>query len=496
MKPLFSILLAGIMTSALLAQPSNDNPCEAIPLIADTACKIMDMSNFGATNTWAVPATPCASSGKDVWFSAVIPSSGMLTVETFAGTITDGVLGIYTGTCDSLSYAYCNDNYGIDPMPRIDLKGFIPGDTIYIRFFRKGGGTGTFSICVWNNSPALALNNDCFSAQLLCTNADFYSLSSGPGTYDDLNDINSGCIENGEYASSWYVFTIGHPGELSITINPIGASYNYNFAIWGTAPACPPTGPPIRCSYANTTGSTGIHLGSVDEEEGTEGDGWVKFIDVDVGQTYLLMIDDNNGDAKGFHVIFSGPPTISCAPFTLPVAISTFTGYADGMLNVLEWTAASQLNNAEFIIERAAGDTMFTKIGSIAGAGTTSISTDYLFYDEMPPSGITYYRLTLVATDGSRTYTPIVAVARTGSNAVMVYPNPSTGTIQITCPAIPYRKYSIQVANMFGQNIQVDDVMTNGEQLVAELHIPTPGIFNIIINDGSRYESTSVVILE
>ena len=494
MKPLISILLPGIMTFSLSAQPLNDDPCGALPLTVGTECVVNNMDNFEASNTWGVPSTPCASSSKDVWFSAVIPASGMLTIETFAGSVTDAVIAVYTGTCDDLSFTYCNDNYGLDPMPRLDLKGFIPGDTIYIRFQSKGGGPGTFGICVWNNSPPLEKNNDCFSAQLLCTNADFYALSGGPGSYNDLNAANNGCLETGENASSWYVFTIGHPGELSFTITPIGINDNYDFAIWGTSPVCPPSGDPIRCSYANSTGATGIKLGSTDHSEDTEGDGWVKFLDVDVGQTFVLMIDDRSGTGKGFHMEFFGPPTISCTPFSLPVTLTAFTGYVSGSVNILEWTAASQMANTAFLIERSADGLEFLEIGRVEGAGSTSQSIDYIYTDELPPAGTAYYRLAMVAADGERSYTSVIVVTRETGSVIRIYPNPAFGIIKVSQQATPDHLYTIQVVHLSGDVILEQTHLAQTDLLQTELQILTPGIYQILITDGITHNSARVVV--
>ena len=171
---LFSAVMMTI--NVAFAQPANDNPCNATPLTAGTTCNYVAGTNVASTNTAGVPAPGCAAYvGQDVWFSVVVPAGGSLIFDSNTGSMTDGGMAVYSGTCSALTLVQCNDDSSPNGlMPYISLTGQTPGTTLYIRFWDYAGGTGTFSICVVapppppscaGNPPA---GNDCASATAIC----------------------------------------------------------------------------------------------------------------------------------------------------------------------------------------------------------------------------------------------------------------------------------------------------------------------------------------
>ena len=86
---------------------------------------------------------------KDVWFKFVMPSTGKVYFQTFAGTLTDGVIAAYAGeSCSYLGNSFgCIDDNNGNTMPWGYITG-TAGVTYYLRFWGKNGTTGTFSICI------------------------------------------------------------------------------------------------------------------------------------------------------------------------------------------------------------------------------------------------------------------------------------------------------------------------------------------------------------
>lgn len=131
--------------------PVNDNPCGAIDLNVNTSCSFQTFSTSGATNTTAVTAPSCGSyAGGDIWFSATVPSNGIVRIDTNSNTITDGSMAVYSGNCGSLTLLQCDTDSSTNGlMPFLNLTGLTPGSTIYIRFWESGNDVfGTFSICL------------------------------------------------------------------------------------------------------------------------------------------------------------------------------------------------------------------------------------------------------------------------------------------------------------------------------------------------------------
>ena len=124
----------------------------------------IDTTSLGATLSTETPAPTCgtfgfATSGKDVWYSFIVPTSGNATIET-AGTTTGGpgidtVVQAYSGTCGALTAVGCDDDGATEVVvghSLLSLTGLTPGVTILLRVFGYNGAQGNFSISVYDAS--------------------------------------------------------------------------------------------------------------------------------------------------------------------------------------------------------------------------------------------------------------------------------------------------------------------------------------------------------
>lgn len=139
--------------------PVNDNCSGAIPLTFNTTCTYTSYSNSGATTSTS-PSTPpapgCANyTSGDVWFSATVPTNGVVTVDLQSGTMTNSGMAFYTGTCSGLTLLECDDDDSTNgSMSYISRTGLTSGSTIYIRVWGYGNTYGTFGICATSALPA------------------------------------------------------------------------------------------------------------------------------------------------------------------------------------------------------------------------------------------------------------------------------------------------------------------------------------------------------
>ena len=132
--------------------PSNDNVCSPTTISAGSSCSYVSGNTNGATASSS--GTTCGTTAPlDVWFKCSIPSSGLVTFRTSAGTLTDGVMAVYWGSsCSSLNYITCeddNDNGNGSTMPVIGITGQA-GTLLWIRVWGFSNSTGTFGICAVN----------------------------------------------------------------------------------------------------------------------------------------------------------------------------------------------------------------------------------------------------------------------------------------------------------------------------------------------------------
>jgi hypothetical protein len=420
-----------LISTALWAQPVNDEPCDALPLMVSEDCTFITVDNTGGSLTASVPIPYCGQlTLSDVWYTIAVPATGLLTLSTSAGTITDAAMAVYSApTCTGpFTLITCDDDHGPGYMPGIVLTSLVPGTTLYVRAWAYGDSTGTYELCAhapvdlpagdcvymleltdgfgdgWGDggSVEVSINGSTilvdsledgwraihvFGVQLgdavvvECTAGETFNLETGvrlsllgngiplvsveglytgvvyaavadcmpppptpgdcpyaapicgdttflqgamTGGYSvDLSLSNRGCLIAGEQQGIWTQFMAATDGSLAFTLTP-PVNYDIDFAIWGPLDsiACPPSGTPLRCSYASgpstllATGSyaVGLSAQSSDDSESDTGDGWVNNLDVQAGEHYLLYITDYNGTGLGADVTWqlTGGATLDC----------------------------------------------------------------------------------------------------------------------------------------------------------------------------------------
>ena len=162
--------------------PINDEPCKAILLTPSINCNFSSYSNESATTSTIIAPSCGGYSGGDIWFKVKVPFSEDITIETKALSMLDGGMAIYKGSCNSMTLLNCNNDNGVNPMPKINQKTNISAsDTIWIRIWENGNdNNGTFEICVTKAIEAPLVGS--------CANLGFdEDLSSWYGTTGSVN---------------------------------------------------------------------------------------------------------------------------------------------------------------------------------------------------------------------------------------------------------------------------------------------------------------------
>lgn len=217
---LLILLIAGLSMNSF-AQPSNDDPCNAIPLLPDAVCNYQIFDNTGATATptAGVPAPGCANyGGGDVWFQIVVPaaSNGNLTFDTQSGGINDLGMAVYRGTCDNLQLIACDDDAGTGLASQIVQTSLTVGSTIWIRVWEYGGDVfGTFGICIKYPGPPPAYDDPCNAVALPApTTTCNYQTFTDDGATASINVPAPGCAT---YAGGdvWFSVVVPAGGILT-----------------------------------------------------------------------------------------------------------------------------------------------------------------------------------------------------------------------------------------------------------------------------------------
>jgi Secretion system C-terminal sorting domain len=115
----------------------------------------------------------------------------------------------------------------------------------------------------------------------------------------------------------------------------------------------------------------------------------------------------------------------------LPLELIDFRATAQGNKVRLDWSTASESNNAYFDIEHSFDGKNFSKIGQVKGAGTTNMTQYYTYLDEKSISGIHHYRLKQVDYDGRNSYSKKVSVALSKSGKIAIFPTYTEGVVSL-----------------------------------------------------------------
>ena len=162
----------------------------------------------------------------------------------------------------------------------------------------------------------------------------------------------------------------------------------------------------------------------------------------------------------------------------LPVELSSFVSSVNVNNVTLNWSTASETNNSGFDIERSSVNGQWSKVGNVAGNGTSTVSNSYSFADRYLASGNYSYRLKQIDFNGNFEYFNL-------SNEVNVsipskfelsqnYPNPFNPSTSINFNLPLDGKVSIRLLDMSGKEVAV---------LVNE--VKTAGYYSVNFNASS-----------
>lgn len=186
----------------------------------------------------------------------------------------------------------------------------------------------------------------------------------------------------------------------------------------------------------------------------------------------------------------------------LPVQFISFSALPVDNVVELVWNVASELNNDYFLIERSSDGTNFQPILTVTGAGTSNVAKRYTAIDSEPVPGGSYYRLTQVDYDGTRTDLHVVRVNREGFNqyAVLAYPNPVERDAALTLEYVTPRSEDITLSVITPLGVRLEQrnaaVKAGSNQIELRPAWRQAGIYFIMIQSSGSLQTLKVVVHE
>lgn len=395
------------------------------------------------------------------------PTQGSPTIDILWGTATN--------------YQACQ-RAGFGPYISTDQSGCLTFRFASDATVTQAGWVCTFDCVPCANGPSGTDNNDCRNPTAVCTDVGFSDASTGPGLNSEGG---TGCVLSENY-SNWYKIVVSSSGTLGLRIVPVTATDDYDFALYQTTD-CNSLGSPVRCSYAANTGTTGMDSplnlttntltcnvanNGADVSEDVCGNGWVDNLNVTLGQTFFLLVNNWSPGGNGFTLDWTLTNNASLNCTILPVELVSFTAEPNGDVIDLAWTTASETNNDYFTVERSKDGINFYPIQQVKGAGTITYERMYLTVDTKPFNGISYYRLKQTDFDGTASYSDVVAVKfKSESAGFQLYPNPAQGSVHLFFTSALSGECLIKVLDLSGREVMRRELALNQQTSETELDV-------------------------
>jgi len=171
------------------------------------------------------------------------------------------------------------------------------------------------------------------------------------------------------------------------------------------------------------------------------------------------QLGDNNTSPKYTPV----QPIGLCVVAVLPVGLISFDAHCTENKNSrLEWATSSEMNNDFFSIEKSGDGKTWDVIGTVKGAGNSSVTQNYEFVDPELPTPDSqlptlYYRLKQTDYDGKFEYKqPMLSVAShciDSKNQLIIFPNPVGDKLSFQFYSDEQNEITIEVYDVCGKSV-------------------------------------------
>jgi hypothetical protein len=232
------------------------------------------------------------------------------------------------------------------------------------------------------------------------------------------------------------------------------------------------------------------------------------FNNLSLGTQYYFTIYSYNGTDTLINYKIDGKQRANTTISVTPVELVSFTASVDKNNISLKWNTATEINNTGFYVERGSinnsnGETIFSQIGFVKGAGNSTIPSNYSFSDKLSNPGIYYYRLKQIDNNGSFKYNSPVEVnfqqIVNGYYLGQNYPNPFNPSTIIAYSLPQASNVKLSVFNALGQQVKVvENVYKNAGNYQVTLNATdlNSGIYFYKIEAGKFSQIRKMILVK
>jgi hypothetical protein len=186
---------------------------------------------------------------------------------------------------------------------------------------------------------------------------------------------------------------------------------------------------------------------------------------------------------------------------TLPIAFPNMVAKKTSDKKAqLSWATNETVNSSHYIVERAANSSSFKTLAKVDAKGR-NIDSPYSIYDNEPVNGINYYRFKLYDSNGNLQALSNIATLHFENlqqTEVSIFPNPTTGIIQVYLKEYSDSTAEVQLLNMSGKVVHKEQIFLKEGQNAYPLTLaqkPEPGVYIVNIRSKNSEYSLKLYIL-
>lgn len=204
----------------------------------------------------------------------------------------------------------------------------------------------------------------------------------------------------------------------------------------------------------------GSQIGSVYQADGSES--WSS-ISLDIStydQTaFTLSFEASNKYSYNYNSTYGNASyldnlAISGNPAVLPVEYESFEAQQRNIDVHVTWSTLLEVNNDRFEVMRSKDSESWEKVGIVMGSGTANRLSSYQFWDRKAaslPEQTLFYQIRQIDVSGQVQLSQIKEVQLSPIHDIKIFPNPTSGKVQIIIPSQGNQSVRLQVLDQMGK---------------------------------------------
>lgn len=166
----------------------------------------------------------------------------------------------------------------------------------------------------------------------------------------------------------------------------------------------------------------------------------------------------------------------------------------------VNWITATETNNNFFILERSSDGNSFSEVSKVKGSGNSTTVNEYNSTDYYPLSGVSYYRLKQVDSEGNHNYSDVIAIHIKNKSAFDFISVETTmnSTISLVFNTKSNEICNLQVNELSGTPVFNMDLKVNAGLNKKEIYCPflNKGIYMLTISNDEQVLSRKISLIE